>query len=437
MLLISPLQLFDVGFQLSFAAAFAIVYAIPKLNNAISKFRICKFPLIRYSIILILTTLTAQLAVLPITAEYFHKVPVIGMIANFPVIILTSTAIILGLILFALAPISVFLAAIIAFPLELILKFITKLLQHFASYPYASIQVPSPGWAAIILFWITAYIAYELLLKRYLSIRASIGALIALNTLVIGNIRIAHADWSIDFFDLDRNHAWLFRRADSQSLLCFDDYTAEEDAAEALYRVLLEIRSGKINNLISSTPNSPNVKSIADLIDCSIISAESTLYDARPYSLTRSLTDEVKYDTSFGDGIKIIWPQSDNGNRERGRYPALSIEVNDGVMLFAPWGEAQTLFEMSVTGNLKILELPWSEYAMSRYLNLIEKIKPDILIYSPDRFTYSMPGNVDELTHSGDKAISASMLGAFKIANFNDSLTIESMQTAVVGGASK
>ena len=93
-------QLFDVGFQLSYAAVFSIIYLYPKANcwiaavgdrtvwqrTTIWLLRVCA------------VSLVATLGTLPMTAIYFGRVSLIGILANLIVIPATSVSVILGFV---------------------------------------------------------------------------------------------------------------------------------------------------------------------------------------------------------------------------------------------------------------------------------------------------------------------------------------------------
>jgi competence protein ComEC len=75
MLLWRPLQLFDVGVQLSFAATFGIIYALPKVNSGLLFLKGRVGGWLRNLIIVVASTVAAQLAVLPLMAHYFQNIP--------------------------------------------------------------------------------------------------------------------------------------------------------------------------------------------------------------------------------------------------------------------------------------------------------------------------------------------------------------------------
>lgn len=81
-LLVKPLFLFQVGFQMSYAAVFAIVWIYPKLQ----KFWFPDNFIIRKTWQLLSVSAAAQLGVLPISLFYFHQFPALFFISNLLII---------------------------------------------------------------------------------------------------------------------------------------------------------------------------------------------------------------------------------------------------------------------------------------------------------------------------------------------------------------
>lgn len=82
LLLIKPSFLFDVGFQLSYTAVFAIVFIQPVLV----RFWVPKNKILQYFWSLFTVTVAAQLGVLPIGLYYFHQFPGLFFISNLVVL---------------------------------------------------------------------------------------------------------------------------------------------------------------------------------------------------------------------------------------------------------------------------------------------------------------------------------------------------------------
>jgi competence protein ComEC len=91
LLFINPNLLFQVGFQMSYAAVFAILWIFPLLK----KLWFPKNKIIRYFWQLLCVSIAAQLGVLPISLYYFHQFPGLFFISN--LIIVPALGIILGI----------------------------------------------------------------------------------------------------------------------------------------------------------------------------------------------------------------------------------------------------------------------------------------------------------------------------------------------------
>jgi competence protein ComEC len=82
LLLIKPLFLFDVGFQLSYLAVFGIVYMQPNIY-ALWKPRVVFFDFLWK---LCSVSIAAQIAVLPLSLYYFHQFPALFIVSNLVII---------------------------------------------------------------------------------------------------------------------------------------------------------------------------------------------------------------------------------------------------------------------------------------------------------------------------------------------------------------
>ncbi|CAM4314809.1 ComEC/Rec2 family competence protein [Flavobacterium terrigena] len=113
LLLYNPNYLFDVGFQLSFAAVLSIVVFQPFVR----KYSYSKYYVLRETKSLLLISLVAQIGVLPLTLYYFGQFPLLFLVANLIAIPLSSVILILGLALipfnFLLPKVAVYLSVFV------------------------------------------------------------------------------------------------------------------------------------------------------------------------------------------------------------------------------------------------------------------------------------------------------------------------------------
>ncbi|MDT0686219.1 ComEC/Rec2 family competence protein [Autumnicola psychrophila] len=105
LLLINPYYIFQVGFQLSYLAVFAIVTIQPKLDNLYSP----KYKITDYFWKILSVSIAAQIGVLPLSLYYFHQFPGLFFLTN--LVLLPFIGFILGI-----GILIIFLALINALP---------------------------------------------------------------------------------------------------------------------------------------------------------------------------------------------------------------------------------------------------------------------------------------------------------------------------------
>lgn len=142
-LVLQPQALFQAGFQLSFAAVWAIIYLTPKAEPLLRW-------LPRWLWLGIAGTVAAQLATFPILVWHYGRAPIAGFGANLLAVPLAGVVLIagmatcaLGVLLPALAPAAGWVTGISA-------RWLVWVSSASAALPWASVEMSRPGWAAII-----------------------------------------------------------------------------------------------------------------------------------------------------------------------------------------------------------------------------------------------------------------------------------------------
>ena len=129
LLLYNPNYLFDVGFQLSFAAVLSIIVFQPFVR----KYSYSKNYFLRETKSLLLISLVAQIGVLPLTLYYFGQFPLLFLVANLIAIPLSSIVLVLGLVLipfnFLLPKIAIYLSVFVNFLIDLMNNFTAWIVQ--------------------------------------------------------------------------------------------------------------------------------------------------------------------------------------------------------------------------------------------------------------------------------------------------------------------
>ncbi|NLI92418.1 MAG: DNA internalization-related competence protein ComEC/Rec2 [Peptococcaceae bacterium] len=142
-----PLYLKDISFLLSFAATWGMIVLSPRLEKVKG---INKLPgPLRFSVAV---SLSAQIAALPILIEVFHKISLVGFIANIFILFILGAVLQFGLIgtvliMFPFFPCVFFQAGV------WLLYFTDTVLGWLAAFPFSYYWVLSPGQ----LFWLLWY----------------------------------------------------------------------------------------------------------------------------------------------------------------------------------------------------------------------------------------------------------------------------------------
>jgi competence protein ComEC len=163
-LMISPDALFDISFQLSFAAVAAILLINPLIGGnhqdddifTKSSSGTVLFNKIKGNAVLFLiTTISATLGTLPILAFYFNRISLIVLPANVVLVpILGLMALPLSMMVIAISPLSEVLAGILIHCSAWLVKISLYLVDFFAGLPGAAFYVCTPSLWQIAAFYI-------------------------------------------------------------------------------------------------------------------------------------------------------------------------------------------------------------------------------------------------------------------------------------------
>jgi ComEC/Rec2-related protein len=427
MLFWRPLQLFDVGLQLSFAATFGIVFVVPDVYRRIKPLTRRKRRWIRWIVIALATTIAAQAAVLPLMLLYFNRFPLVGIFANLPVALLASIASAMGIALYLFGLLGGWLVFITAGLIEFVLNLVRTFLEFFNGLPLAAIRLPSFGWPAIFLYWIMLYLVYELLIKRRFSGKGVIGALLFFNLMIWPRVFEGEPVWSMEFIDAGPNRAWVFADKDGNVTGCFDIYREDRYIEGSLISNILNLHGGRLDRLISSTPDCKTMETIQETFQPEIIRIKQSIEKK-----DKGTVDGNKMLLGSSDGIKFVWGQSDNSERGSLILPLLLVDTDEYHLLMAGRSGIETMQNIDFDRKIGLLEMPWSAYARTDCMRTIEKLNPDCVVFSPDRNSTGIPRRRSDLTHSPERLFATSIYGGFRIEEIDGNLRIKTMEPVKV-----
>ena len=209
-----PEDLWDPGFQLSFAATAGIVWLAPGAARAL---RDRGLP--RWLAAALAVSLTAQVAVTPVMASHFNQLSLVGIAANLAVVPLAGAATVIGLGALAAAAVSAPAADVLfhaAWPALLGLRAVVR---AAAAIPGAALAVPAPGLGASACW----YAALGLLPAAGESarVRAAAGTLLAAALTLVAWPALRPGDGllRITFLDVGQGDATLVELPEGHRLL--------------------------------------------------------------------------------------------------------------------------------------------------------------------------------------------------------------------------
>lgn len=182
MLMVSPLLLFHISFQLSFLATAGLLFLAPVL--AAKMHRLPRLVSMAFSI-----TIAAQLMVLPVLAWYFNQVSISALLANLVVVPIVELIIIMGLFAGIVAYLLPLFGGILFAADSVLLGISFELTRALAAFPLSKVWLPSIGivpsvcYYAVILMLCAPTEMRRKILSRFLAYRR-IAAVLCLALLV-------------------------------------------------------------------------------------------------------------------------------------------------------------------------------------------------------------------------------------------------------------
>ena len=158
-LLMKPNAIFDIGFQLSYAAVLSIVLFQPFYK----KFYFSENKIAVYFTDTVLVSLAAQIGVLPLSLYYFNQLPLLFLLANLVIIPLSSLVLIAGIVILPLNYILPSFAIFLGKILEFSIQFMNNYIHWIAQFKSGIItDISFSGWLTFSLYLVIIAFIYWL-----------------------------------------------------------------------------------------------------------------------------------------------------------------------------------------------------------------------------------------------------------------------------------
>lgn len=210
-----PLQFFQLGFQLSFAAMFGLAYLHRPLLLVFARFR--KWRALRWAYALLIASVAAQLATLPVLVVTYGRLPFAAILGNVIVIPLSFMAVAMAALACLFAPVSSFVMHAYGVIAELSAAAMIACTNALALIPFSYIEgIHFPPLLLLFYCSLLALLAFQ---HQPMRSRLVLLALLALN------LHVWHEAWQaaprlrITFFDVGQGDAALLEFPQGRRLL--------------------------------------------------------------------------------------------------------------------------------------------------------------------------------------------------------------------------
>ena len=153
LLIIDPTNLFNIGFQLSFAATFSLVWLAPVIEEKIKQKIKSENIMASFFVSMTAVSIAPVLLTFPIILNNFNQLSLAAPLTNMLIISWAQILLLLG---FSTAISGIFflpLARVLAFFLLPLLVLLKTIVSYFASLPFACIYLPPVPFAAILIYY--------------------------------------------------------------------------------------------------------------------------------------------------------------------------------------------------------------------------------------------------------------------------------------------
>lgn len=357
LLIINPEQLFNVGFQLSFAAVFIILLLMPEAQRLVPR-------KIRYGkagglMAIILVSIVVQLGLFPILIYYFGEFSIAGPVANALVVPLLSFTVPAGIVMILLSSIHLSFFELASLPVSYSMDWISGVAKAIGSFDY-SYLVFEKIYVSLFLIWFTVIMfisAFRISQYRW---KWLILILVSMNLLAVEIIikKPAQKKMEVTFLDVNQGDAIHIKTPNDKHILV--DAGRWSPFANSGDRVLLAyFEQNNIDHLdaiILSHPHSDHIGGIITLIEnitIGTIYQSDYEYDSAlfiNYMTAAEENDIVVKTPKTGDTIHVdesirLFVLGPENNNQRPRNPnnrSLSVKLVYGENSILFTGDAET-----------------------------------------------------------------------------------------------
>jgi competence protein ComEC len=380
-LLWRPMDLVDIGFQLSYLAVLGMVLTYSWLRSTVTKalgFQLASWRMLRPILEVGFATMGAQIGTLPLLAAVFGTIPFVGLLANLVAVPAFSILLWWEIFLLIAAPVSHAIAASMGATINMSAELLHRFVEWFSSLPGASLPVGHFSLVALLGTYLGLGLIFFQLKKIHWK-RVTVGVLIILNALIWpGVFQWRNARFEVYFFDVGDGDSILLRSPSGKAILI--DAGPAFESWDASWRILPALKNlgiGHLDALILTHAETDHIGGAANILRELPVSAIYTNGLSHPtwaYEELVRATNEQRIEMKAAKAGEVIeclqpfpiwilspdslwWLEGKNQNQR-----ALALRV--GI------GSTAALFTADIDSATEQRLLPWGDFLESDLLKV-------------------------------------------------------------------
>ncbi len=428
LLVSQPRVLFDIGFQLSFAATWGLLYVAPVLRPHLA----CLGPLLAPTLA---ATLGAQIAVAPLLAAHFQVLLVAGVLANALALPVIAALVPSGLALLPLVVVAPSAGDLLLGVLRLPLEVVLWIGSRFGALTWAVVPTPvvSPAAAAVLFLFLGAWVA---VLSGYWQPRraqllAGAAAGVCVLALWYATVLRPPSALIVTVLDVGQGDAILIQSPSGRAVLMDGGGNAGEDRIGwdvGLMRVVPALRRAGVRRLdavILSHPHDDHVGGLAAVLEnfpVGLVLDAGVIHPAPAYARLmniaearrvprRNAMEGVRIDLGAGVGLTVLHPPdpAPRFEGEPAHAGALVARLTYGTTAALLTGDIeapveQHLLDRGTTLESQVLKVAHHGSRTSTTPAFVARVRPSIAVVSAgadNRFGHPHPGTLAALENAG------------------------------------
>lgn len=454
LLFFDPLVLFDIGFQLSFAATWALVYIVPVLEK--------KMPA------LLATTLAPILATSPLIAFNFSQVSWGGIISNLLILPWVEFLVILGFSATLLGFIFLPLAQLFGNTIGLMLELMENIAQTIAALPGVCFYIKAPPIVYIFGYYLALVISIELFKREgkiiFTRKRLAFALLLIFSIFIWGRsfsaASLGGEQMTVTFLDVGQGDCALIEMPDGKTVLIDgggvernedirrsedqmgnirgpEDQVKKDKVGEKVVVPFLQRKGiNKLDLVILTHPHLDHLGgliSVLEKIKVDQVLDNGEIYASRAYQRFRALVNanKIKYGTAMAGQI-INFGGKIKGYIYNPAFPPLGDTNSDSIVMRLVFGNISFLFTgdaekpaeermlQSSSADLRatVLKVGHHGSRTSTTDDFLKAVAPQLAVISVgkhNRYRHPAPSTVMRLRDFGIKTYRTDENGAIEI----------------------